>query len=271
MSFSGFLRSRLASAAVFAMISVTPLQAQEAKVLATVDAHQITDRDVEFAKNTLGDALKQMPADQQRPFILNLLVESHLLADAARKAGLADTEEYKRQLTWLEAQALREAFVRKRAAELVSDADIKTRYDEAKAQVAGKKEVQASHILLKTEEEAKAVIAELDKGADFAELAKAKSTGPSGPRGGDLGFFGEGRMVPEFEKVVFPMEKGTYTKTPVKTQFGFHVIKKVTERELSFPELKDVSDRIRAGLQADKLQIIVKELREKAKVEIKQP
>ena len=271
MSFSVSLRSGIAGAAALMLVGATTVQAQDAETLATVDGHVITNEDVAFARKSLGDALSQVAPDQQQAFIVNILVESHLLADAARKEGIAETREYKRQMSWLEVQALREAFVRKRSAELVSDADVQARYDEAKKQVAGRKEVRASHILLKTEEEAEAVIAELGKGADFAELAKAKSTGPSGPRGGDLGFFGTGRMVPAFEAAVFPLEKGTYTKVPVKTQFGFHVIMKVDEREQAFPELKDVADRIRVSLQADKLQTIVKELRAKAKIELTKP
>lgn len=271
MLFLKTVRTGIAGAALVAMAIASPVLAQDAKVLATVDTHQVTDKDVAFAKQTLGEALQQVPADQQDQFIVNLLVESHILADAARKEGLGETEEYKRQLQWLEAQALREAYVRKRSADLVTDADVKARYDEAKAQVSGEKEIQASHILLKTEEEAKAVIAELEKGGDFAVIAKEKSTGPSGPRGGDLGFFGKGRMVPEFEKAAMALEKGAYTKEPVKTQFGFHVIKKVDERDQPFPELKDVEERIRVSLQAEKLQVIVKELKDKAKVEIMKP
>lgn len=271
MSLSLVLRAGLAGAAVLAIVSASPVYAQDAKTLATVDGHVITSKDVDFARMTLGDALNQIAPDQQQTFIINMLLESHLLADAARKEGVAETDEYKRQLAWLEVQALREAFVRKRSGELVTDADIKAHYDEAKSQVTGKKEVQASHILVKTKAEAEAVIGELDKGADFAELAKAKSTGPSGPRGGDLGFFGAGRMVPAFEAAVFPLEKGAYTKQPVQTQFGYHVIKKVDEREQAFPDLKDVAERIRVGLQAEKLQAIVKELREQAKIEIAKP
>lgn len=271
MSLSVYLRSGFSAAALLVITSVTLLHAEEAKVLATVDGHVITSEDVEFARKTLGDALSQVAPDQQQDFMVKILLESHLLADAARKEGIADTEAYKRQIAWLEVQALREAFVRKRSAELVSDAEIKARYDEAKSQVADKKEIRASHILLKTKAEAEAVIAELDKGADFAELAKAKSTGPSGPRGGDLGYFGSGRMVPAFDAAVFALEKGTYTKQPVQTQFGYHVILKVDERAQAFPELKDVADRIRVSLQADKLQGIIKELRANAKVELTKP
>jgi len=271
MSFSVFLRAGFSAVAMLAIASTIPLHAQEAKVLATVDGHVITSEDVDFARQSLGDALSQVAPEQQQAFIVNLLLESHLLADAAREEGIAETEAYKRQLAWLEVQALREAYVLSKASELVTEAEIKARYDEAKSQVAGKKEVQASHILLKTKAEAEVVIAELDKGADFAELAKTKSTGPSGPRGGDLGFFGSGRMVPAFEAAVFALDTGAYTSQPVQTQFGYHVIKKVDEREQAFPELKDVADRIRVSLQADKLQGIIKDLRAKAKVELTNP
>ncbi len=262
------LRRLAAGVAIASLAFTLPLAADEAKVLATVDGHQITSADVTFARDALGDALNQMPADQQEPFIVNMLVESHLLAEAARKDGVADSEEYKRQVKWLEAQALREAYIRKRTAAMVSDEEVKAKYDEARAQVSGRKEIQARHILLKTQEEAVAVIAELDKGADFAELAKSKSTGPTGPRGGDLGFFGEGRMVPEFEKAAFALEKGAYTKEPVQTQFGWHVIKKEDEREQAFPAFDEVKDRIKVSLQAEKLQGMIKELRDNAKIEL---
>jgi peptidyl-prolyl cis-trans isomerase C len=263
------LRRSLAGAAFLAIVLSAPAMAQEPVVLATVNGTEITNADVNFAKEALGEALQQMPADQQDAFVINMLIESRLLADAGAKEGIAETPEYKRQMEWLEAQALREGYVQKRTASMVSDADVQAKYDEAKAQVSGAREIKASHILLKTKEEAEAVIAELDQGADFAELAKSKSTGPSGPRGGDLGYFGPGRMVPEFETAANALEKGTYTKQPVMTQFGWHVIRKDDEREQAFPAFDQVKDRIKVSLQAEKLQGIIKELRDAAKIEIK--
>ena len=268
MPVSKLLRHAAAGAALAAVAFSLPVHAEEAKVLATVDGEQITTADVEYAKKNLGDSLSQVPAGAQQTMIVDLLIESQLIANAARKAGVADGEEYKRQMRWLEAQALREAYINERTSEMVSDEEIKAKYDEARAQVSEKKEIQARHILLKTKEEADAVIAELDKGADFTELAKSKSTGPTGPRGGDLGYFGEGRMVPEFETAAFALEKGAYTKEPVQTQFGWHVIKKEDERQMAFPELDQVKDRIKVALQAEKLQGIIKELREAAKIEM---
>ena len=115
MSLSVFLRSGFSAAALLVITSITPLPAQEAKVLATVDGHVITSEDVEFARKTLGDALSQVAPDQQQDFIVKILLESHPLADAARKEGIADTEEYKRQIAWLEVQALRERVHRRRS------------------------------------------------------------------------------------------------------------------------------------------------------------
>lgn len=267
MPVSTSLRRLVAGVALASLAFTLPLAAEEAKVLATVDGHEITSADVTFARDALGDALNQMPADQQEPFIVNMLVESHLLAEAARKDGVADSEEYKRQVKWLEAQALREAYVRKRTAEMVSDEEVKAKYDEARAQVSGRKEIQARHILLKTQEEAAAVIAELDKGADFAELAKQKSTGPTGPRGGDLGYFGQGRMVPEFEKAAFALEKGAYTKEPVQTQFGWHVILLEETRESSGPSFEEVKPQIENMLQSMQVREYLEGLRGAAKIE----
>lgn len=269
MTFSKPLRALAAATAISALAFAMPASADDAKVLVTIDDHTITAGDVEYAKQYFGEGLKQVTPDQQDAFLINMLIESHLLAAAARKKGLDSSEDYKRQLKWLEAQALRETYVRQRTAEMVSDDEVLKAYSDAKAKVAGNKEIQASHILLKTKDEAMAVIAELDKGADFAELAKKKSTGPSGPRGGDLGFFGQGRMVPAFEAAAFALKKGEYTKQPVTTQFGWHVIKKMDEREQAFPEFAQVKDRIKVSLQAEKLKGIIKELREAAKIEIK--
>jgi peptidyl-prolyl cis-trans isomerase C len=121
----------------------------------------------------------------------------------------------------------------------VSDADIKARYEQEIAAVPPEEEISARHILLETEEAAKAVIAELDAGKDFAELAKEKSTGPSAAQGGDLGFFTKGRMVPEFEAAAFDaLTPGEYGKEPVKTQFGWHVIKVEERRETSAAGLR---------------------------------
>ena len=113
------------------------------------------------------------------------------------------------------------------------------------AKITPQQEVSARHILVKTEEEAKVIIKDLEAGKDFIELAKEKSTGPSGPNGGDLGFFGPGRMVPEFEQAAFKLEKGAFTKEPVKTQFGFHIIRVDEKRDQPKPTYEQSKQQIR--------------------------
>ena len=145
---------------------------------------------------------------------------------------------------------------------------MKARYDAEIANFPTETEVSARHILLETEEAAKEVIAELDGGADFAELAKTKSTGPSGPSGGDRGYLGKGRMVPEFEAAAFALEKGAHSAEPVKTQFGWHVIKKEDERESQPPSYDQVKDQIRQLVAQEKYLELIKVAREKYTYEI---
>ncbi len=150
----------------------------------------------------------------------------------------------------------------------VSDKELRKEYD-SKVAGANLKEYKARHILLKSEADAKSVIAELDSGANFAELAKSKSTGPTAKNGGDLGWFKPNQMVPPFAQAVSEMKKGSYTKKPVKTQFGWHVIKLEDERKLTPPKFEEVKEQIRSIKTNQKIQQYVIELRKKAKVDIK--
>ena len=263
--------SAVTLAAAVAVAAVPAALAQDDdRVLALVDGQTVTARDLAYAKEALGDGLAQMPEAERDVFVTNLLVESRLMANAARAAGLHETSEYTNQIAWLEQQALREIYMRRKAAELVSDDAVKTRYDEVAGQFTPEKEVHASHILLQTEDEAKAVIAELDGGADFASIARERSIDPSARQnGGDLGFFGRGRMVPAFEQAAFEIAPGTYGKTPVRSDFGYHVIRVVADRMTEFPAFDTVKDRVRQSLEVDSLKSHIEELRAAAEIEMK--
>ncbi|MCW5720876.1 MAG: peptidylprolyl isomerase, partial [Devosia sp.] len=143
----------------------------------------------------------------------------------------------------------------------VTPEEVKARYDKEVAAITPEDEIRARHILVKTEEEAKAIIKDLHAGKDFIEIAKEKSTDPNKSEGGDLGYFGKGRMVPEFETAAFALEKGAYSKEPVKTQFGFHVIKIEDKRKQQPPALEQVEAQVRQLVMRDKYL----ELLEKAK------
>ena len=153
----------------------------------------------------------------------------------------------------------------------MTDADIKARYDAEVAKLPPVEEVRARHILVKTEDEAKAVIKELGEGKDFAEIAKAKSTDPNKSEGGDLGYFKKGMMVPEFETAVFAMNKGDVTKEPVKTQFGFHVIKVEDKRNAPAPDFEQVKDQVKQIVLRDKYMEVLKTTKAAAKIEIEDP
>ncbi|MFC3119132.1 peptidylprolyl isomerase [Jhaorihella thermophila] len=144
--------------------------------------------------------------------------------------------------------------------------EIRAAYDAKYGEGFGGQEYNASHILVETKEEAEAIKAELDGGADFAELAKAKSTGPSGPNGGALGWFGEGAMVPEFEAAVKALKVGEVSG-PVQTQFGWHIVKLNDSRKAEAPKLEDVRDEILDQIRRDAIQKRVEELTDAAQVE----
>ncbi|MBT5297433.1 MAG: hypothetical protein HOB37_00240 [Rhodospirillaceae bacterium] len=149
----------------------------------------------------------------------------------------------------------------------ITEDAVRARYDKMVAGKSGAEEVHARHILVKTEDEAKAIIKDLKGGADFETLAKEKSTGPSGPNGGDLGFFAKGQMVPAFEKAAFGMDKGEVTDEAVKTQFGYHVIKVEAKRKSEAPSFEKMEQQLRTELSQEKATTFVASLRKGAKIE----
>ncbi|MEM1047618.1 MAG: peptidylprolyl isomerase [Pseudomonadota bacterium] len=266
-----------ASAAVVSSLVVlavalprSPAHAAPDDVVATVDGTPITERYLDLAAEEFAEQLQRVPADQRRRVLLDVLVDMTVLANAARQEKLNETAEFEGRMAFLTTRSLRNAFFRSRISGMVTEEDIKARYDKDLEGYEGPAETRASHILVKTEEEAVAVIAELDKGSDFAELAKEKSTGPSGPNGGDLGFFTKERMVKPFADAAFAMEPGTYSKVPVQTQFGWHVIKVEERRTQPKPALAEVEEGIRGSLVRERFAETLKTLKDAASIDIKE-
>lgn len=256
-----------ASMVAAAVISTSALAAEPGDVILTVDGVKIYQRDYDLAARLLGPELAKMGAAQREQVLINVLSETLLLSKLAEKSGTLDTDEYKQRLLFMTRRVKRDIYVQQNVTEKVDDAAIKARYDQLIKEFPAGPEVRARHILLKTEDEAKAVIKALDDGGDFEKLAKEKSTGPSAPRGGDLGFFGKGQMVPAFDKAVFALEKGKYSKEPVKSNFGWHVIKVEETRQKSPPPLEQIKEQLTALVAQEKLQELVTNLRSKAKIE----
>ena len=201
------------------------------------------------------------------PMLLDRLVNLKLIAKAGRDEGLADDEEVRRQVARAEDQAIGRVYLDRVLADRVTDETLRQRYDEMIA-AGPETEVRARHILLDEEAEARAVITELDGGADFATLARERSTGPSAAQGGDLGFFSAGQMVEEFEVAAFAMAQGEYSAEPVQTQFGYHVILIEEVRDKPAPEFAEVEGDIRQELTEETLQGVIEDLRGGSEIEI---
>lgn len=247
-------------------LAVSPAAAQEEKVVATVNGVEIRTRDIEMAAEDLLAQLQAVPADQRFRFLVEYLVERQLLAQAADKAKIASTDEYKRRVEYYATKALRDSYFKTKIEPTISDEEAKKRYEEEISKITPEEEVRARHILVKTEGEAKEIAAELKKGGNFEEIAKAKSIGPSAARGGDLGFFTKDKMVPEFSEVAFKLKKDQVS-APVKTNFGWHIIKVEERRMQQLQEFEAIKSRIRNVLLRQKVTEIADTLRKNAKIE----
>jgi peptidyl-prolyl cis-trans isomerase C len=269
--------SRLNLIAATALVALTgislPAFAQDAKdpVVAKIDGAEIKKSDLDLAIGNLDPQLAQLPDDQKKLAALSTIIDAKVIAVKARAEKLDETPDFKARLDFILDRELHNTYFKKHVVDVVTDADIKARYDKEVAALPPVEEVRARHILVKTEDEAKAIIKELGEGKDFAELAKAKSTDPNKSDGGDLGYFKKGMMVPEFEAVVFTMNKGDVTKVPVKTQFGFHVIKVEDKRVAPPPAFDQVKDQVKQVVMRDKYMEMLKTSKEGAKVEIDDP
>ncbi len=258
-----FKYSKLAAVAVIAIAAATAgARAEDAAadpVIAKVGATEIHESELKLAIAGLDPQLANLPDEQKRVAALSSIIDVKLLAADADKEGLKDSADFKQRLAFLTDRELHNAYFKKHVVDAVTPDEVKARYEKEIAAITPEDEIRARHILVKTEEEAKAIIKDLDAGKDFIEIAKEKSTDPNKSEGGDLGYFGKGRMVPEFEAAAFALEKGAYSKEPVKTQFGFHVIKIEDKRKQQPPALDQVEPQVRQLVMRDKyLELLAK-------------
>ncbi len=235
------------------------------RVLATVDGRPIYQSELTAAISELPPQYRQN-LQQIIPNLVDRLIDLKLLSNAGRAVNLADDEEVQRRVTALEDQVIAQVYLERALEAKVTNDTVSDRY--ASEFSAATKEVHARHILLQTADEAEAVIVELDNGGDFVALAKERSTGPSGPTGGDLGFFSHEQMVAPFADAAFAMEPGSYSAVPVQTQFGFHVILVEEVRDLEAPSIEEVEGEIRETLSQETVEVVINDLRENAQIEI---
>jgi peptidyl-prolyl cis-trans isomerase C len=259
---------KLAALAFTALVAFQAPAFADDAVVAKVGNLEIHQSELDLAVANLDPQLAQLPDDQKKVAALSAAIDVKLLASDATAEKLDQTDDFKKRMQYLTDRELHNAYFKKHVVDTVTDADVKARYDKEVAALPKQEEVHARHILVKTEDEAKDVIKQLDAGKDFAELAKEKSTDPNKDDGGDLGYFTRGRMVKEFEDAAFSLEKGTYSKTPVKTDFGYHVIKVEDKRDAPPPPFEQVQDQVRQLVMRDKYLALLNDAKAKAKVEI---
>ncbi|WP_295421217.1 peptidylprolyl isomerase [Sulfurovum sp.] len=247
-------------------------------ILVTVNGKNITKQDAEAFVNASAPNAHFSQLDKaQQNMIKERLVEKALFTELAKKEGIDKKPEFIENMEKIKKELLVNMWMKSQMDNtVVSDSEAKEFYDKNAKKFMQKATVHARHILVKTEKEAQAIIDELKSlGGEalktkFIELAKAKSTGPSGPKGGDLGNFSKGQMVPEFSKAVWGLEVGKITTKPVKTQFGYHVIYLEGKSDAKPTPYAQVKDRIIASLKQKqfsmKIAEVAKELKSKAKI-----
>ncbi|WP_454852109.1 peptidylprolyl isomerase [Rhizobium binxianense] len=257
--------------AVLAFATFVALQAPahaDDAVIAKVGDLEIHQSELDLAVANLDPQLAQLPDEQKKVAALSAAIDVKLLASGATAEKLDQTDDFKKRLQYLTDRELHNAYFKKHVVDTVTDAEVKARYDKEVAALPKQEEVHARHILVKTEDEAKDIIKQLDAGKDFAELAKEKSTDPNKSEGGDLGYFTRGRMVKEFEDAAFALDKGAYSKTPVKTDFGYHVIKVEDKRDAPPPPFEQVQDQVRQLVMRDKYLALLNQAKAATKVDI---
>jgi peptidyl-prolyl cis-trans isomerase C len=258
------LASAMAGCLAMALMA-GPARAED-KVLAKVNGVEIRQSDVALAEEELGPSLAQMDPATKDENVLAFLIDMKIVSKAAEDKKVQDGEDFKKRLAFTRSRLLMDSLLASEGKAATTDDAMKKVYESASKEITGEDEVHARHILVETEDEAKAVEEELKKGADFAELAKKKSKDPGASDGGDLGFFTKDQMVPEFSAVAFALEPGKISD-PVKSQFGWHVIKVEEKRKRKAPDFDQVKSQIETYVARKAQADYVGKLREAAKVE----
>lgn len=259
-------RRRLGAGVLAAALALSLAGAASAKVLARVNGAEITDEDLAVAKDDIGPGLPaQIEGPARDAYLLDYLIDGKLVAQKAEADKLGASSDFAKKLAYFREKLLMEAMLGKVAADAATDATIQKTYEEVAKTQKSEPEVHARHILVENEADAKKALQRVKDGEDFAKVATEVSKDP-GSKGGDLGFFTKDRMVPEFADAAFKLQPGQVSD-PVKSQFGWHVIKVEEKREKKFPALAEVRDQVaRYVAQKAQSEAIVK-LREEAKIE----
>jgi len=244
--------------------------AQE-RVIAKVNGKMITDTDMKLAEAEIGSDLGSLPAATKRRVLIEFLIENQLFADAAEGQNLGTDQSFDERMQYWRRRALRDAYFDRSVRATISDADAKNFYNSQLGALKADEEVRARHILVDSRDKAREVYEKLAHGGDFAQLAKEYSKDPgSKDQGGELGFFGRGQMVPQFEEAAFRLKKGEISE-PFESQFGWHIMRIDDRRQRAAPAFEAVKERVVASMIHKRAQQVAADLRRKAQIEYIDP
>ncbi|MCH7554945.1 MAG: peptidylprolyl isomerase [Proteobacteria bacterium] len=241
-------------------------QSVEDPVIATVNGEVIRNSDMTMFYDSLPSQYRQVPMVSLYDQLIEGLIDSRLLAQAARQAGLMDDAVVKQRLAFVTTDVLQQSYLDRLLAAEITEESLRAEYEATFGSESGEAEVSARHILLEDEAAARAVIEALAAGGDFATLAQTRSTGPSAPGGGDLGYFTKDQMVAPFAEAAFALNPGEYTDFPVQTQFGWHVIKVEDRRRSAPPSFEDSQAEISRRMAKDYVFGLMEDLRQSAEI-----
>ncbi len=241
--------------------------AQGDPVVAKVNGVEIKESDLKAAEEDIGAQLPPMSAEAKKEYLITYVADMILVSRAAEAKKLGDTPEFKRKLANARTKLLMEALLQNEAKAAVTDEAMKKVYADAIKDIGNEQEVSARHILVESEDDAKKIAADLKAGGDFAAIAKERSKDPgSKDQGGDLGFFAKDQMVPEFAEAAFKLDKGQVSD-PVKSQFGWHIIRVDDKRTKQPPSFDQVKDQVESYVQRKAQADLIQKLRADAKIE----
>ena len=257
----------LFAAALLMIAPATQAPAQSDPLVAKVNGTEIHESDLAMAEEDMGPQVQQLQGQAKRDALVSYLTDVILAAKAAETQKVTDQKDFKNRIAFIRNKLAMEMLLVQQGKSAVTDAAMRQVYDEAVKSAAAEPEVRARHILVPTEAEAKTILAEIKKGTDFAEMARQKSKDPgAAAEGGDLGYFTKDQMVPEFAEVAFKLNKGEVSE-PVKSQFGWHIIKVEDKRNKPVPPFENVKDQVETYVTRKAQAEYIGKLREGAKVE----
>ena len=259
--------SLILSLTLISIIFIKSAQTQDIPIVASVNKEKISLETMIHAMNELPSEIQSQPFMSYYEELLERVIDIKLIAQEGKKINLEEEPSVKAAIDFVTEKVLMQAFLSKYVQKNISEESLKASYNNYIADEISREEIKASHILLDTQNEAVEVIKMLNNGDDFAEVAKNKSTGPSGPSGGDLGWFKRGQMVPPFENAAFSLGQNEISQKPIQTQFGWHVIKVFEKRIPQAPSYENMKNNLIQDLERKIVSKKIQDLRNNALIE----